>query len=72
MKVLDPVCGSDGETYGNLCILMQKTCTSKNNDLYVQNPGVCEKPDHRNCGACAKTYGPVCGSGTIFILNNLK
>ena len=71
LKVLDPVCGSNAQTYGNLCILMQKTCTSKNNDLYVENPGVCEKPEPKNCGACAKTYGPVCGSGTILIFNNI-
>ena len=71
LKVLDPVCGSDAQTYGNLCILMQKRCTSKNNDLYVENPGVCEKPEPKNCGACAKTYGPVCGSGTILIFNNI-
>lgn len=50
---------------------MQKRCTSKNNDLYVENPGVCEKPEPKNCGACAKTYGPVCGSGTILIFNNI-
>uniref|UniRef100_A0A8D2LAC6 Kazal-like domain-containing protein n=1 Tax=Varanus komodoensis TaxID=61221 RepID=A0A8D2LAC6_VARKO len=57
---LDPVCGSDGVTYGNLCSF----CAAK------------RSVHHRKCcfsstlPACTREYFPVCGSDGVTYSNN--
>ena len=44
-----PVCGSDGETYANECILKTEKCSNpKKNDLEIALEGECPFPDYSN------------------------
>ena len=36
-----PVCGNDGKTYGNPCLLEVEACKTRNNDLKVASQGEC-------------------------------
>ncbi|KAJ6668095.1 hypothetical protein lerEdw1_016418 [Lerista edwardsae] len=65
-----PVCGSDGKTYGNLCLF----CVAKRQSggkLTIKHQGPCEKKDECSLypepakgqdTACTREYKPVCGS----------
>jgi len=59
-KERDPVCGSDGKTYSNRCVLGCEACKTET-EITVASKGECPRDCHDKCG-CPKVYAPVCGS----------
>jgi len=61
----DPVCASNGETYGNECMLGAETC--RNSKVVKVSDGECPPT---NCpDVCAEVLDPVCGTDNEFYGN---
>ncbi|CAB4027527.1 Protease inhibitor, partial [Paramuricea clavata] len=63
-----PVCGSDGKTYDNMCLLEVADCESEENITKVHDgpckpkcPGICPQEYAPVCGSDGKTYPSECG-----------
>merc|ERR1712226_1206968 len=67
-----PVCGSDGNTYGNNCELQSLSCLSKSNTK-VAYAGECIKAIPSSCNiVCTYNWEPVCGTDNVTYGNNCE
>ncbi|XP_045106231.1 serine protease inhibitor dipetalogastin-like [Portunus trituberculatus] len=63
----DPVCGSDGNTYGNQCALQIVSC--RDPSLRISSRGECGAPFNKCPDVCPDQEDPVCGSDSVTYRN---
>nr|CAA56043.1 PAPI I [Pacifastacus leniusculus] len=57
----NPVCGTDGKTYSNLCALRIEACNNPHLNLRVDYQGEC-RPKNQCRNGCTLQYDPKCGT----------
>ncbi|ESO01057.1 hypothetical protein HELRODRAFT_82198 [Helobdella robusta] len=72
-RMYDPVCGSDGVTYGNECEMRTESCLKKQ-EISIAHAGECQaQPELESCAIpCQPLRQPVCGSDGVTYWNKCE